>query len=75
MGLSRMSSTAMNHLIDIGYFPIHVNLDLLKLNVYTEFSNEALLATENLLSFSCDPDTEVGIYWIVKMFCDEYTGL
>ena len=75
MRLSRTSTAAMNLLINIGYFPVHVILDLLKLNVCTEFSNEALLATKNLLSFSCDLDTEVGTYWIVKMFCYEYTRL
>ncbi|WOL16565.1 ribonuclease II, chloroplastic/mitochondrial [Canna indica] len=55
MGLMRTSSAAVNLLIDIGYFPVHVNLDLLKLNI-PEYSEEALSATDNILMVSNDPD-------------------
>ena len=32
MGLVKTVSSALNLLIDVGYFPVHVNLDLLKFN-------------------------------------------
>lgn len=56
MGLSKTSSAAVNLLIDIGYFPMHVNLDLLKFNIHTDHSDEVLSAAENLLMLSSDPD-------------------
>ncbi|KAK1272123.1 hypothetical protein QJS04_geneDACA021603 [Acorus gramineus] len=56
MGLPKMSSVAANLLIDIGYFPVHVNLDLLKYNIRTEYSDEVLMAAENALNCSSDPD-------------------
>lgn len=46
----------MNLLIDIGYFPVHVNLDLLKLNIRTDYAEEILIAAENLLLESPDSD-------------------
>ncbi|KAK9154309.1 hypothetical protein Sjap_001789 [Stephania japonica] len=59
MGLPKLASSAINLLIDIGYFPVHVNLDLLKLNVRTEYSDEILSATEDLLSVSSDSDETI----------------
>ncbi|XP_077239005.1 ribonuclease II/R family protein [Tasmannia lanceolata] len=56
MGLPKMSSAAVNLLIDVGYFPVHVNLDLLKFNIRTEYPDDILLAAENLLLLSPDPD-------------------
>ncbi|XP_055812441.1 ribonuclease II, chloroplastic/mitochondrial isoform X2 [Solanum dulcamara] len=56
MGLAKTSSSAVNLLIDIGYFPVHVNLDLLKLNLPTDHRDEILSATESLLSASTDLD-------------------
>ncbi|XP_010922307.1 ribonuclease II, chloroplastic/mitochondrial [Elaeis guineensis] len=56
MGLSKTSSAAVNLLIDIGYFPVHVSLDLLKFNIHTDYSDEVLSAAENLLMLSSDPD-------------------
>lgn len=56
MGLPKLSSSAVNLLIDIGYFPVHVNLDLLKFNIHTEFSDELLAAAENILAVSSDLD-------------------
>ncbi|KAG9454669.1 hypothetical protein H6P81_007573 [Aristolochia fimbriata] len=56
MGLPKMSSATVNLLIDIGYFPVHVNLDLLKLNIRTEHSEEVLSAAEELLPVSPDFD-------------------
>ncbi|XP_042476524.1 ribonuclease II, chloroplastic/mitochondrial isoform X2 [Macadamia integrifolia] len=59
MGLPKMSSSALNLLIDIGYFPVHVNLDLLKFNIRTEYSDEIMSAEESLLSGSPDLDMMV----------------
>lgn len=56
MGLAKTSSAAVNLLIDIGYFPGHVNLDLLKLNLPTDHGDEILSAAESLLSASTDLD-------------------
>ncbi|KAJ4971957.1 hypothetical protein NE237_005056 [Protea cynaroides] len=56
MGLPKMSSSALNLLIGIGYFPVHVNLDLLKFNIRTEYSDEIMSAAESLLSDSPDLD-------------------
>ncbi|XP_078432821.1 ribonuclease II/R family protein [Wolffia australiana] len=56
MGLPKMSSAAVQLLIDIGYFPVHINLDLLKYNIRTEFSEEVLLEAEDLLLASSDAD-------------------
>ncbi|GFQ04786.1 ribonuclease ii chloroplastic/mitochondrial [Phtheirospermum japonicum] len=56
MGFSKTSSAAVNLLIDIGYFPVHVNLDLLKLNIRTDYPEKIIAAAENLLSESPDLD-------------------
>ncbi|XP_020252520.1 ribonuclease II, chloroplastic/mitochondrial isoform X1 [Asparagus officinalis] len=56
MGLLKTSAAAVNLLIDIGYFPVHVNLDLLKFNIRTEHSDEVLLAAEDLMMQSADLD-------------------
>ncbi|KAG0466560.1 hypothetical protein HPP92_018140 [Vanilla planifolia] len=58
MGLSKTSSAAVNLLIQIGYFPVHVNLDILRLNICTEQNEEVLLDVENLLMTSVDLDEE-----------------
>ncbi|XP_068643326.1 ribonuclease II, chloroplastic/mitochondrial [Aristolochia californica] len=59
MGLPKMSSAAINLLINIGYFPVHVNLDLLKLNIRTDHSVEILSAVEEFLSVSPDFDKTI----------------
>ncbi|KAL4605067.1 hypothetical protein ACB092_09G001700 [Castanea dentata] len=56
MGLVKTASSAVNLLIDIGYFPVHVNLELLKLNIPTDHSDEIITVAESLLSESSDPD-------------------
>jgi exoribonuclease-2 len=56
MGLVKTASSAVNLLIDIGYFPVHVNLDLLKFNIPTDHSDEIISAAESLLSESSDSD-------------------
>ncbi|KAM7464061.1 hypothetical protein LguiA_032182 [Lonicera macranthoides] len=56
MGLANAVSSAVNLLRDIGYFPVHVNLDLLKCNIRTDYPDEILSAAETLLSESSDPD-------------------
>ncbi|EPS64152.1 hypothetical protein M569_10628, partial [Genlisea aurea] len=56
MGLAKTSSNAVNLLIDIGYFPVHVNLDLLKLDMRTDYSEEILAAADILLTELPDID-------------------
>ncbi|KAL1195674.1 Ribonuclease II, chloroplastic/mitochondrial [Cardamine amara subsp. amara] len=56
MGLQKTAVSALNLLIDIGYFPVHVNLDLLKLNLPTDHSEAIIKAAEVLLSESSDLD-------------------
>ncbi|KAI3926382.1 hypothetical protein MKX01_032570 [Papaver californicum] len=56
MGLPKLSSSALKLLIAIGYFPVHIDLDLLKLNVRTKYSDDIISAAEDLLSNSADPD-------------------
>ncbi|XP_048127425.1 ribonuclease II, chloroplastic/mitochondrial isoform X2 [Rhodamnia argentea] len=78
MGLTKTASSAVNLLIDIGYFPVHVNLDLLKLNVHTVHSDEIISAAESLLSQSVDLDesdrkdlTDLKVYAIDVDEADE----
>lgn len=56
MGLAKTAASAVNLLIEIGYFPVHVNLDLLKYNVRTEHSEEVVSAAESILEDTYDPD-------------------
>lgn len=59
----KKSSSAVDLLIDIGYFPVHVNLDLLKLNIRTDYADNILSTAENLLLESSDTD-KVCLLWI-----------
>lgn len=59
MGLVKTASSAVNLLIDIGYFPWHVNLELLKLNIRTDHSDEITAAAESLLLEASDADEVV----------------
>ena len=65
MGLAKTASSAVNLLVDIGYFPVHVNLDLLKLNIRVDYPDEVIVAAENLLSQPFDPDA-VSLIFLVK---------
>lgn len=65
MGLAKTASSSLNLLIDVGYLPIHVNLDLLKGDIRTDNSDEIISAAENLLSESVDLD-EVSSLPILK---------
>ncbi|CAL0306027.1 unnamed protein product [Lupinus luteus] len=56
MGLAKTASSAVNLLVDIGYFPVHVNLDLLKLGIPTDHSEEIISVAQSLLSNSYDQD-------------------
>ncbi|KAL8039374.1 hypothetical protein ABFX02_10G032800 [Erythranthe guttata] len=56
MGLSKTASAAVNLLTAVGYFPVHVNLDLLKLNIRTDHREEIIAAANRLLSESADLD-------------------
>lgn len=59
--MAKTASSAVKLLIDIGYFPVHINLDLLKLGIPTVHSEEIILAAQSLLLDSSDPD-EVGFF-------------
>ncbi|KAI3851744.1 hypothetical protein MKW92_024174 [Papaver armeniacum] len=54
MELPKLSSSALKLLIGIGYsyFPVHIDLDLLKLNVRTKYSDDIISDAEDLLSNS-----------------------
>lgn len=78
MGLTKTSTSALNLLIDLGYFAEHVNLDLLKFNIRTDHSDEIMSAAESLLLESTDPDevdridlTDLKVYAIDVDEADE----
>ena len=48
LGVVRSPEGAGNVMIQMGYFGIHENLNLLKLNVPIEFSKEALEVTKSM---------------------------
>eukprot|EP00252_Welwitschia_mirabilis_P004250 TRINITY_DN1452_c0_g1_i1.p1 TRINITY_DN1452_c0_g1~~TRINITY_DN1452_c0_g1_i1.p1 ORF type:complete len:802 (+),score=154.55 TRINITY_DN1452_c0_g1_i1:173-2578(+) len=48
LGMPKTSSAAVTLLIDIGYFPVHVNLDIMKFDVPTEHSKSALAAADDI---------------------------
>uniref|UniRef100_A0A7N0RGU8 RNB domain-containing protein n=1 Tax=Kalanchoe fedtschenkoi TaxID=63787 RepID=A0A7N0RGU8_KALFE len=56
MGLPKTSSSAVDLLINIGYFPVHINLDLLKYNIRTDHPEDVRLDAESLLYESLDLD-------------------
>lgn len=56
MGLTKTASSAVNLLMHIGYFPVHVNLDILKFNIPTDHSKEMVATAGTLLADSSDPD-------------------
>ena len=56
MGFSRTSSAALKLLINVGYLPVHVNLDLYRYDVCTGYTEEVLSAAEELLANSPDSD-------------------
>lgn len=66
MGLTRMAPAAVKLLIDIGYFPVHVNLDLLKLGIPTNHSEEIISAAESVLVESSDVDEVSLLYLIIS---------
>lgn len=59
MGFTRTSSAALKLLINVGYFPVHVNLDLFRYDVRIRYTDEVLSAAEELLVDS--PDTDMHI--------------
>ncbi|KAJ9548088.1 hypothetical protein OSB04_020631 [Centaurea solstitialis] len=58
MSLPKTATAAVNLLIDIGYFPVHVNLDLLKFSIRTNYPDKILSAAESLLLESPDTDKD-----------------
>ncbi|XP_027337801.1 ribonuclease II, chloroplastic/mitochondrial isoform X5 [Abrus precatorius] len=78
MGLAKTASSAVKLLIDIGYFPVHVNLDLLKLGIPTDHSEVIISAAQSVLLDSSDPDevnrknlTDLKVYAIDVDEADE----
>ncbi|CAM6101170.1 unnamed protein product [Calypogeia fissa] len=59
MGLSKNPAVAVNLLIGIGVFPLHVNVDLLKMKNLVEFTKEHIAAVEHLYETPpIDPDLD-----------------
>jgi exoribonuclease II len=56
MGFSRTSSAVLKLLINVGYFSVHVNLDLFKYDVRIRYTEEVLSAAEELLVDCPDVD-------------------
>jgi hypothetical protein len=48
MGLTKNPGVVVNILIGMGIFPLHVNVDLLKMKSLVEFTNEQIAAVEQL---------------------------
>ncbi|KAL6853692.1 hypothetical protein ACP4OV_019721 [Aristida adscensionis] len=59
MGFTRTSSAALKLLINVGYFPVHVNLDLFRYDVHTRYTEEVLSAAEELLEECPDSDMHI----------------
>uniref|UniRef100_A0A0E0IQD9 RNB domain-containing protein n=2 Tax=Oryza TaxID=4527 RepID=A0A0E0IQD9_ORYNI len=59
MGFSKTSSAALKILINIGYFPVHVNLDLYRYDVRIRYTEEVLSAAEELLVDCPDSDKDI----------------
>ncbi|XP_057838680.2 ribonuclease II, chloroplastic/mitochondrial isoform X1 [Cryptomeria japonica] len=57
LGIPRFSSSAVDLLINIGYFPVHVNLELLKFEIPTKHSDEVLSLVSDILEHSL-PDQD-----------------
>lgn len=68
MGLAKTASAALNLLIGIGYLPVHVNLDLLKLKIRTDYAEDILIAAESLLSELPDLDEVCFLFVVVCFF-------
>ena len=62
MGFTRTSSAALKLLINVGYFPVHVNLDLFKYDVRITYTEEVLSAAEELLVDRPDSDMVYLVY-------------
>lgn len=56
MGFARTSSAALKLLINVGYFPVHVNLDLFRYDVQTTYTEKVLSVAEELLVDCPDSD-------------------
>lgn len=59
MGFSRTSSAALKLLINVGYFPVHVNLDLFRYDVQTSYSEKVLSVADELLADCPDSDKHI----------------
>ncbi|KAL5223123.1 hypothetical protein ABZP36_027836 [Zizania latifolia] len=59
MGFSKTSSAALKILINVGYFPVHVNLDLYRYDVRIRYTEEVLSAAEEFLAECPDSDMHI----------------
>ncbi|XP_062225700.1 ribonuclease II, chloroplastic/mitochondrial-like [Phragmites australis] len=59
MGFTRTSSAALKLLINVGYFPVHVNLDIFRYDVRIRYNEEVLSAAEELLADCPDSDMHI----------------
>ncbi|XP_062207405.1 ribonuclease II, chloroplastic/mitochondrial-like isoform X1 [Phragmites australis] len=59
MGFTRTSSAALKLLINVGYFPVHVNLDLFRYDIRIRYTEEVLSAAEELLVDCLDSDMHI----------------
>lgn len=76
MGFTRTSSAALKLLINVGYFPVHVNLDLFKYDVRIRYTEEVLSAAEELLVDRSDSDMVYFAYcWMLLLFICIYKCL
>nr|GMD54331.1 ribonuclease II, chloroplastic/mitochondrial-like [Ipomoea batatas] len=71
MGMAKTASAAVTLLIDIGYLPVHVNLDLLKLSIRTDHPDEIVFAAESPEVDGVDL-THLKVYAIDVDEADEY---
>lgn len=65
LNLTKNPVIALNLLIGMGVFPLHVNVDLVKMKDQLEFTKDHLAAVEHFLnSPQDDPDmVNIGIYF------------
>eukprot|EP01018_Ginkgo_biloba_P021242 Gb_33853 [translate_table: standard] len=60
MGIPKTASSAIDLLIEIGYFPVHVNLEVLKFEIPTKHSDDVLAAANDIFELSApDPDETI----------------
>ncbi|KAJ3668963.1 hypothetical protein LUZ60_010913 [Juncus effusus] len=61
MGMGKATYAAVGLLMEIGYFPIHVNLEVYKNNIPTDHNYKCLLAAEQVMQRTSDPDASIRV--------------